>query len=157
MFGATIVVVDDNVTFTVTTNSTGLIVKVNGQNATLVGENTYRFTNASEVGTYIITAETAETATHYAGFNSTTFEVIKHNSTVNIKVESIHFVNDTFTINVTSNATVNVTINGKVYSINENGNVIINTAELAAGKYTVVATVYENAKYNGNEIGRAHV
>ena len=145
-----IVVVDDNVTFTVTTNSTGLVVKVNGQEAALIGENTYRFTNASKVGTYTITAETSETFTHYAGFNSTAFEVIKHNSTAVVEVDPLHYVNDTFTISVASNATVNVTVNGKAYDIDENGNVIINTAELAAGEYTVVATVYENAKYNGN-------
>ena len=121
-----------------------MVIKVNGQDVIKVADGKYSFANASKVGSYTITAETAENDYYYAGFNSTTFEVIKHNST------AIHFVEDVFVINVTSNTTVNVTINGKSYSIGENGVVDINTAELEAGEYIVVATVYENAKYNGN-------
>ena len=87
-----------------------LKIKVNGQDVIKVGDNQYRFENASKVGVYTITVESPENRNYYAGYNETSFTVIKHNSTVGIEVDSLHFVEDVFVINVTSNATVNVTI-----------------------------------------------
>ena len=69
---------------------------------------------------------------------------------VDITVDAVHYVNDTFTITVTSNTTVNVTINGKVYTVGADGKVAIDTTALPAGEYIVNAVVYENAKYYGN-------
>ena len=145
-----VVVVDDKVIVTVTTNTTApLIVKVNGENVTL--NSTGQFVaNTSAAGKYTITAQTEENAFYSGAFNSTTYTVIKHNSTVDIAVGPVHFVNDTFTINVTSNATVNVTINGKVYTVGADGKVNIDTAVLPAGEYIVNAVVTESDKYYGN-------
>ena len=145
-----VVVVDDKVIVTVTTNTTApLIVKVNGENVTL--NSTGQFVaNTSAAGKYTITAQTEENAFYSGAFNSTTYTVIKHNSTVDIAVGPVHFVNDTFTITVTSNTTVNVTINGKVYTVGANGKVDIDTAALPAGEYIVNAVVTESDKYYGN-------
>ena len=145
-----IVVVDDKVIVTVTTNTTApLIVKVNGENVTL--NSTGQFVaNTSAAGKYTITAQTEENAFYSGAFNSTTYTVIKHNSTVDIAVDPVHYVNDTFTITVTSNTTVNVTINGKVYTVGADGTVDIDTTSLPAGEYIVNAVVTESDKYYGN-------
>ena len=145
-----VVVVDDKVIVTVTTNTTApLIVKVNGENVTL--NSTGQFVaNTSAAGKYTITAQTEENAFYSGAFNSTTYTVIKHNSTVDIAVGPVHFVNDTFTITVTSNTTVNVTINGKVYTVGADGKVDIDTAALPADEYIVNAVVTESDKYYGN-------
>ena len=145
-----VVVVDDEVIVTVTTNTTApLNVTVNGKQVTL--NSTGQFVaDTSAAGTYTITAKTEESEFYYGAVNSTTYTVIKHNSTVDIAVDPVHYVNDTFTITVTSNTTVNVTINGKVYTVGADGKVDIDTATLPAGEYIVNAVVTESDKYYGN-------
>jgi len=145
-----VVVIDSRVIVTVNTNSTApLTVQVNGVNVTLNETNQF-VADTSVAGTFTITAVAPENGDYASGFNSTTFTVIKHNSTALIEVDPVHYVGTEFTINVTSNTTVNVTINGKQYAVNPDGTVVIDTTQLAAGDYIVTATVTENDKYYGN-------
>ena len=145
-----VVVVDSRVIVTVTTNTTAqLTVQVNGVNVTLNETNQF-VADTSQAGTFTITALAPENGDYASGFNATSFTVIKHNSTALIEVDPVHYVGTDFTINVTSNATVNVTINGKSYAVGADGTVEIDTTELAAGEYIVIATVTENDKYYGN-------
>ena len=145
-----VVEVDGELIVTIKTNSTSpLNVTVNGQPVTLNSTGQF-IADTSVVGTYTIIATTEEGAFYYGGFNSTTFTVIKHNATVNVTVGPIHYVEDVFTVNITNNTAVNVTINGKTYAVKADGTVDIDTTALEAGEYTVVATVTENDKYYGN-------
>ena len=143
-----VVEIDNNLTFTVTTNSNStLVVKVNGVVVTPV-DGVYRF-NGTVAGNYTITAEVAENDYYTQASNSTVFTVIKHNSTVSIDEIPNHFVGDEFDITINNNTAVVVTINGKEYPVVD-GKVVVNTTKLPAGEYTVTATVYENDKYYGN-------
>ena len=70
------------------------------------------------------------------------FTVNKANSTIIIDVEKVYIYNDTIIINLTakgSNGTVNVTINGKVYPINDEMQVLIEN--ITAGEYTIIANL----------------
>ena len=143
-----IIEIDNNLTFTVTTNSNAtLVVKVNGVEITPV-DGVYSF-NGTVAGNYTITAEVAENDYYTAASNSTMFTVIKHNSTVKVDEVPGHYVGDDFEITLTNNTAAVVTINGKEYAV-KNGKVVIDTTALPAGEYTVTATVYENDKYYGN-------
>ena len=102
------------------------------------------------MGTFTINVVANENEYYYSGVNSTTFTVIKHNSTVTVTVGSVYYVGDVFTINITNNTEVNVIINGKSYAVKADGTVDINTTTLEAGEYTVIAIVTENARYYGN-------
>ena len=144
-----IIEIDNNLTFTVTTNSNAtLVVKVNGVEVVKGADGKYRF-NGTVAGNYTITAEVAENDYYTAATNSTMFTVIKHNSTVKVDEVPGHYVGDDFEITLTNNTAVVVTINGKEYAV-EDGKVVIDTTKLPAGEYTVTATVYENDKYYGN-------
>lgn len=145
-----IIEVDNNITFTVTTNSNAtLIVKVNGVNATHLTGNRYTF-NATASGNYTIIAEVLENDYYNKAFNSSAFNATKHNSSVNITVEKASYViGSDFEIGIQNNTVVNVTVNGKSYNVT-NGKVDIDTTNLAAGKYIVIATIFENGKYYGN-------
>ncbi len=144
-----IIEIDNNLTFTVTTNSNATwVVKVNGVEVVKGADGKYRF-NGTVAGNYTITAEVAENDYYTAATNSTMFTVIKHNSTVKVDEVPGHYVGDDFEITLTNNTAVVVTINGKEYAV-EDGKVVIDTTKLPAGEYTVTATVYENDKYYGN-------
>ncbi|WP_458405217.1 Ig-like domain repeat protein, partial [Methanobrevibacter sp.] len=138
--------IDNNLTFTVT-NSTPVNVTVNGVEIVPVNGN-YTF-EAVKAGEYTIVVRSIETDDFYAGFNTTTFKVFKHDSPVNITVNDAYEIESDFNITIGNATVVNVTINGKVYSVVD-GKVVIDTTELAAGNYTVVATIYESDKYVGN-------
>ena len=142
-----VVVVDNNITFTVD-NITAVNVTVNGVEVKVKdGKYTYKVT---EAGIATIIVRSAETNDYYAGFNSTTVNVLKHNSTVEIALNPTYHVGDTVEITVTTNASeVNVTVNGKIYPV-VNNKVTIPANETAAGKYIVTATVYENDKFMAN-------
>jgi len=147
--GVNVIEIDNNITFTVNTNSNGtLVVKVNNKVVTIGADGKYHF-NGTVAGNYTITAEVAGNGYYDAVFNSTAFKVVKHNSTVNITVGEKYEIGTSFNITVNNNTVVNVTINGKVYAVKD-GKVTINTAELASGNYTVIATIYESDKYYGN-------
>ena len=75
------------------------------------------------------------------------FNIGKANSTVVIEVESVYIYNDTIIINLTttgSSGTLNVTVNGKSYGIND-GKVTIDS--LSAGDYTIIASLAGDANY----------
>ena len=138
--------VDNNLVFTVT-NSTPVNVTVNGVKVELKdGKYTYNVTEAG-IATIVVTSD--ETEDLYAGFNSTTVNVLKHNSTVSIDPVINHFVGDDFTITVHNNTAVVLKVNGKEYSVVD-GKVVIDTTKLPAGEYIVTAYVVENDKYLAN-------
>ena len=141
-----VVEIDGKLIFTVT-NSTPVVVTVNGKVYTPVDGN-YTFV-ASVVGNYTIVARSAETDEYYVGFDTTTFVVVKHNSTLDVGVDAVYYVGDSVEITVYSNSTVNVTVNGKVYDV-VGGIVTVPAGDLVAGDYTVAATVYESDKYLAN-------
>ena len=141
-----IVEIENTLEFTVT-NSTPVVVTINGKVYTPVNGK-YVF-EANEVGNYTIVARSNETDEYYAGFNTTTFKVIKHNATVDIIVGSQYEIGTAFDIGVENNTEVTVAINGVKYNVTD-GKVDIDTTKLAEGNYTVVATIYESDKYLGN-------
>ena len=146
-----VVEVDGRLIINFTTNTdAALNATVNGKPITLVN-NAYD-ANTTVAGTYTLIVTSPETAKFSAGYNMTVFTVVKHNSTADISIAQENYTaGSNFTITVTTNApNVVVTINGKTYELDGDGKVIVNTTALAAGEYTVVATVTEDAKYYGN-------
>ena len=146
-----VVVVDGSLIINFTTNTdAALNATVNGKAVTLV-DNQYT-ADTSAAGTYTLIVTSPETAKFSAGYNTTVFTVVKHNSTVDISIEKENYtVGSDFTIIVTTNATgVVVTINGKTCELDEDGKVVVDTTALTAGEYVVTATVAENNKYYGN-------
>ena len=76
------------------------------------------------------------------------FTVNKANSTIVIDVEKVYLYNDTIIINLTatgSDGAVNVTINGKVYPVNADKQIVIE--DIAAGEYTIIANLAANENY----------
>ena len=120
-----VVEIDGQLVFNVT-NSTPVVVTINGEVIPLVNGN-YTF-DAKVAGNYTIIARSDETDEYYAGFNSTTFTVVKHSSSVNITVNDKYEIGTIFDIGIENSTVVNVTINGNVYRV-ENGKVVINTTE----------------------------
>ncbi|MBR6023487.1 MAG: Ig-like domain repeat protein [Methanobrevibacter sp.] len=94
--------------------------------------------NATYLGNQNYTASTVV-------FNVT---VSKANSTVVIDVEKVYDYNDTIIINLTttgSNGVLNVTINGKVYPVNTEKQVVIEN--ITAGEYTIIANLAGDENY----------
>ena len=144
-----VVVVDNNVTINVTTNSNAsVVVKVNNVVVPVSADGLFRF-NATVAGNYTVIAEVYDNGWFTSVFNSTTFNVIKHNSTVSIDPIVNHVVGDSFIITIHNSTDVNVTINGKEYKLNGTS-VIINTTILSAGEYVVSAFVKESDKCYSN-------
>ena len=138
-----VVKVGDEITITITNITNGEVtVKVDGIEVT-----GGKFTPQAS-GNYTVTVESAETGMYYAGFNTTTFNVVKHDSPVEITVESAYEIETRFNILITNATAVNVTINGKSYPVVD-GKVLID-GDLAAGNYTVTATIYESDNYVAN-------
>ncbi|WP_407377634.1 Ig-like domain-containing protein, partial [Methanobrevibacter sp.] len=84
--------------------------------------------------------------------NSSTakFTISKYASQVSISVGESYNVGDDFTIAIVNNTAASVTINGNVYAVKADGTVDVDTTKLAAGEYTVVASIAENDKYLAN-------
>ena len=79
---------------------------------------------------------------------SAKFTVNKANSTVVIDVEKVYVYNDTIIINLTATGSagaINVTINGKVYPVNAEKQVVIET--IAAGDYTIIVKLADSENY----------
>ena len=100
-------------------------------------------------GTYTVKAVTAGDGKYLANESTATFTISKHASEVSINVGSAYNVGDNITIEITNNTAASVTINGTAYAV-ENGKVSLDTSKLAAGEYTVVASISENDKYLAN-------
>ena len=77
-------------------------------------------------------------------FNATTadFTVSKCDANVNITVGDRYEIESNFVIEIGNDTAVNITINGVPYSVVD-GKVVIDTTALAAGNYTVTATIYD--------------
>ena len=101
------------------------------------------------VDTYTVTATFEENENFISSVKTATFAVSKLPGEVSITVGSSYFVGDSFDIVVANSSAVNVTINGVSYSV-AGGKVVVDTAALALGEYTVVASVAENDKYLAN-------
>ena len=85
--------VDGNITFSVTTNSTAdVTVRVNGKIVKIGNDGKYRF-NATQVGSYNITAEVDENTYFYAQSNSTLAYAVKHNSTITANATTVVYGN----------------------------------------------------------------
>ncbi|WP_458453064.1 Ig-like domain repeat protein, partial [Methanobrevibacter sp.] len=138
--------IENNITFTVT-NSTPVNVTVNGE--PVYGNNGVYTYNVTVAGTAVIVVRSVETDDYYAGYNSTTFNVFKHNSTVNIIVDEEYYVGEAFNITVVNTTAVNVTINGKEYPVVD-GKVIIGENDLVAGEYIITGIVKESDYYNAS-------
>ena len=138
-----VVKVGDEVTIAVSNITDGkLTIKLNGVEI----ENNTKVTISSR-GNYTITVESAETGMYYAGFNSTTFEAVKSDAAVDIKVNATYYVDESFEIEITNDTIVNVTINGKEYPV-VNGKVQV--TGLPAGEYIITATIKESDMDNAN-------
>ena len=136
-----VVHVGDTITISITNITDGNItVKVNGVEIT---DGTFTPTTS---GNYTIVVESKETEMYYAGFNSTTFEVIKCDAPVDIIVGESYYVGDSFNITIVNETTAVVTINGVNYTV-ENGKIIIPAYMLPAGHYIVTATINGDNKY----------
>ena len=86
-------------------------------------------------------------AYNYNATASAKFTVNKANSTIVIEVEKVYVYNDKIIINLTtagSAGAVNVTINGKEYSVNNKQVVIL---RIAAGDYTIIASLAADENY----------
>jgi len=154
---------EHTIEFTVTTNTTApLVVKVNGQNATSLGNGRYSFANLTYAGIYTITVTSAETETHYEGANSTTFEGLKHNSTINVTAEPI-IVGQTAVIhvNVTDGASgyALVTVNNETFAVKLNhGTGSVSVSGLLNRTYTIdVEYVGDDRFYQSNNSGVVEV
>ncbi len=106
-------------------------------------------TTALANGTYTVKAVIAGDGKYLANESTVTFTISKHASEVSINVGSAYNVGDNITIEITNNTAASVTINGTAYAV-ENGKVSVDTSKLAAGEYTVVASISENDKYLAN-------
>jgi len=117
-----IIVIGNKLIFNVT-NNTPVIVTIDGVVIPCVDGN-YTVSGLS-AGDYTIIARSVETDGVYAGFNSTTFKVVKHNATLEITgiTNTTYAIGSDFTITITTNSSnvINVTINGKSYTIDANG------------------------------------
>ena len=129
--------IGEEVTINYTTNSNGTVtIKVNGQSIT-----DKKFTPTKE-GTYNITIEIAENDYYTAGYNETTFNAEKTNTTIEIKPIPNVVVGEEVTINYTtnSNGTAKIKVNGEEIS----GNKFTPTKE---GTYNITIEIAENDYY----------
>ena len=134
---------------TVTTNSTGIInLTVNGKSYS-VANNTDVTLGMLEAGHYIVTAVVYETENHTMATKSIEFTVVKNTAVVNITgVENITYTAGTgFTVKVITNSTgvINLTVNGKAYSVANDTELAIGMLE--AGHYIITAVVYETENH----------
>ena len=146
-----VVEIDGQLIFNVT-NSTPVVVTINGKVVTPVNGN-YTF-DADKVGNYTIVARSAESDDYYAGFDTKTFVVVKHNSTIRAETEDIE-VGQTAVINVTGPAgfdgIATVNIAGVNYTvILTNGIGQVNVTGLGKGTHPITVTYLENEKYLSN-------
>ena len=85
---------------------------------------------------------------------SNAFDVDKANSEIKITVGSNYTVGDSFTIVITNNTAVNVTINDKPYAVKADGTVDVDTTALDADTYKVVASNAETSMYKANSTSK---
>ena len=141
--------IDGPLVFNVTYNGNStLVVKVNDvivdYNATIGG---YIYSDTGVAGVYTITAWAEDNPWFYSAYNSTLFNVIKHNSTLNITNTA-----DDITATVTRGATGTVTfiINGALYTVELDGCNATVYDVVFEGRNCVVATYSGDDKYESS-------
>ena len=147
--------VDGNITFSITTNSTANVtVRVNGEIVKIGNDGKYRF-NATQVGSYNITAEADENAYFYAQSNSTLAYAVKHNSTIAANATNVVYGNASeirVEVPEAQSGFVRITIKGTDINVTVeiiNGIAKFNATGLdVANNYEVNVTYLGNDKYN---------
>ena len=101
-------------------------------------------------GNYTVLVTIPENRDYYANSTNASFVIVKQKSIVNITVNNTYVIGDDFNITIGNNTVVNVTVNGVNVTVKADGTLDIDTTMLEAGKYVVIATIYENDFYFGN-------
>ena len=141
----------------VTAGATGTVrISVNGKNIVvpLVNSNAVYTLAGLGNGTYKVDVVYSGDDIYITSENSTTFNVNKYNSTINV-APGTGKVGENITVVVSgpgdANGTVEITINGTKYTVDMiNGTALLNVSFNKHGTYTVVADYAGNNKYNGN-------
>ena len=131
--------------------TSGVTVNVGGKDYDVEltdGQGTVTLPNLA-ADTYTVKATFKGNENFTASVKTATFTVSKRASVVSIDVGSSYSVGDSFEIGITNSSAVNVTINGVAYDVAD-GKVVVDTTVLAAGEYTVVASIAESDMYLGN-------
>ena len=104
---------------------------------------------ALEAGHYVVTAFVKANHNYTMAIQTVEFTVEKFNATVVINgVENTtYYAGTEFTINATTNSTalINIYVNGKVYTVESNVNVVL--GQLDEGHYVIAAVVDANDNY----------
>jgi hypothetical protein len=113
----------------VTTNSSSVInLTVNGKSY-IVENGTVKDLGALAEGHYIITAVVYETVNHTSAVKTVEFTVVKNTAVIDITgvTNTTYTAGKDFTIKVITNSTgvINLTVNGKVYSVVNNTDVAL--------------------------------
>ncbi len=128
-------------------NVTAVNVTVNSKAYAVKADGTVDIdTTALDAGAYTVVVSNAETATYKANSTSKSFTIVKKASEVSIDVGASYNVGDDFAIEIDNNTAATVTINGDSYEIKD-GKVVVDTTALAAGEYTVFASIAGDGKY----------
>ena len=143
-----VTVIPDNGTFFVgenfvinVTNNTVAKVTINGiEYAILANGHVDIDTTKLLAGNYTVLVTIPENDYYYGNSSSVNFTVDKKKSNVTVEVGKVYVIGSEFDINVTNSSVVNVTVNGVVYPVKD-GKVVINSTNLSAGKYVVIATI----------------
>ena len=124
---------------TIASNATG-IVTVDGKEVSIVnGAAKYEISDLA-AGVYNFTVKFAGDKYFNADEKTVTIKVAKLPSSVAVDVKSAFNVGDEIVISINSTADVTVVINNKAYEVKD-GKVVINSSELGAGTFMVVATI----------------
>ena len=136
-----------NVSIPGATGNVTVIVDGKKQNVPLENGNaTYTIENIT-AGDHSVVVVYLGDDNHAPAVESAMVSVDKMTPTVSIDPIDVQYVGNAITITVTNDTAVNVTINGKDYTLSEG--VITIENGLSAGEYIVVATAAENDKYYG--------
>ena len=134
-------------------NSNDMVVLIDGKVYELEDNKVVIDTSDFIEGNYIITASVFENHTYAMATTSLEFSIMKHNAMVDIVgVENTTYIagcDFNITVNTNSTGAVKVSINDKVYDLDDYNNVIFDSTMLVEGHYTVTATVFENNRYTG--------
>jgi hypothetical protein len=120
------------------------VVKVNNETIGLGTDGLYHYNKANKAGSYTITAFVPENSEYYNGFNSTSFNVVKHTTSIEISPVVDAKVDKPATIIVNTNSTGKMTIKVNDVVVENNTGYIPSSA----GNYTITVSVEENDEYS---------
>jgi len=142
--------VGEEIAINVVNSSGSIIIAVNG-----IILNDTKFT-PNKAGDYVIEVKSLENNKYYAGFNSTTFNVVKNQPVINISASEV--TDGKLVVMVTlpedATGTVLVNINGTLYLVKSENNIKQDNLTVILdnpGIYYVNALYMGNEKYNGVE------